>query len=384
MAHYLICDLNIQKKGHYIGYNQYIINGVAKIKNSGLNTIYSFLYNSEAEKFLNFPSEITGDVHFLNDNCWQNLSTNDKIKLFKKVIKKGSELKIDHLIFMDLDQYQFPIFVSKFDFKLSGILFRPHHRITHSSDTISSKLSSGVKRVKKIIAEKFLTLKKEVENVFILNDEEGVVFLNKFHRTHQFKFLQDPIFSYPSALNSHKADETVKFLIFGSMNERKNITTIINAFAATTFKVKTELLIVGHSEQEYLTYLNTLVGSLSNITANKNIIINAGFVTDEEMDNYFHSTTVCLLIYKDFYGSSGLLGRAALHKKKVVGANVGLLKELIDKNSLGITCDPKSENEISKALNAIIEKEFPEDKFQKFYEAYSPEIFFKTLLQLNV
>ncbi|MGN6646930.1 MAG: glycosyltransferase [Cytophaga sp.] len=383
MTHYLICDLNIQKKGHYIGYNQYIINDIAKLKGS-TDRKYSFLYNEEAKHFLSFPDILKEDVHFLDDNCWSNISMKEKISLFKKAVTIANELHADHLIFMDLDQYQFPIFRTAFSFKLSGVLFRPHHRIMHSSDTFKSKLASRIQRIKKIIAEKFLISKKNVENVFILNDEEGVKFLNKFHNTNQFKFLQDPIFSYPSSLKSYEEDGVVKFLIFGSMNERKNITTIVKAFAATNFTTKAELLIVGHAEQSYLTYLHELVSNLPGIHADKKITIKSGFVTDEEMDNYFHSATVCLLIYKDFYGSSGLLGRAALHNKKVIGANVGLLKELIEKNSLGITCDPKSETEISKALIEILDKDFPSENFQRFFETYSPETFFKTLLQLRI
>ena len=381
--HYLICDLNIQNKGHYIGYNQYILNSISTASGQQNDRVYSFLYNSEARELLTFPESVKAHVHFIDDNCWSNPAMKDKIALFKKAVTAANDLKIDHMIFMDLDQYQFPIFISPFTFKLSGILFRPHHRITFSSDTFSARVASKIQRMKKIIAEKFLTTKKQVENIFILNDEEGVKLLNQYHKTQQFKYLQDPIFSYPSSLQSNNASEAFKFLIFGSMNERKNITTIIKAYDAAQFKIKTELLIVGHAEKSYLTYLNELVNGLNTTGSQKTINIKSGFVTNEEMDNYFHDSNACLLIYKDFFGSSGLLGRAALHKKKVVGANVGLLKQLIEKNNLGITCDPKSEEEISIALNKIIDVEFPTENFDSFYHSYSPDTFFKTLLLLN-
>jgi len=378
---YLICDLNIQQKGHYIGYNQYIINGISEFNDSTSSRVYSFLYNKEAKEHLEFPDSIENKVHFLDDNCWKNLSLKEKIILFKKVVSVANELKTDHLIFMDLDQYQAPIFLTVFSFKLSGILFRPHHRITYSSNTFSSKISSRIQRAKKIFAEKLLVSKKQVENIYILNDEEGVSILNKHHHTNQFKYLLDPIFSYPSALKTTKESGVFRFLIFGSINERKNITAIINAYEATDFNIATELFIVGSAEATYVAYLNNLIADLKTINDYKRIIVKAGFVTNEEMDNYFDSSDVCLLIYKDFYGSSGLLGRASLHKKKVVGANVGLLKELIEQNKLGITCDPKSEVEISKALNTIVELNFKAQDFESFYQKYSPENFLKTLLQ---
>ncbi|MBC7451408.1 MAG: glycosyltransferase [Cytophagales bacterium] len=379
--HYLVCDLNIQKKGHYIGYNQYILNTIAKLEEEHPDKHYSFLYNSEAKEYLDFPEYTSGRIHFLNDNCWSNTSMRDKIVLFKKVIASANQLKTDHLIFMDLDQYQFPIFISSFSFKLSGILFRPHHRITFSNNSLSSRVSSRIQRLKKILAEKLLTTKKEIEHIYILNDEQGVQHLNRFHKTTQFTYLKDPIFSYPSSLQTAKDNKIIKFLIFGAINERKNITAILKAYDTAHFTDETELLIVGSSDKSYLVYLNNLIQSLTTINNRKRITLKADFVSNEEMDNYFHQSDVCLLIYKDFYGSSGLLGRAALHKRKVIGANVGLLKELIEQNTLGITCDPNSVEDISKSLTAIVHLQLEDKNFESFYQQYSPETFIRTLLQ---
>ncbi len=121
--------------------------------------------------------------------------------------------------------------------------------------------------------------------------------------------------------------------------------------------------------------------SMTSLGEHKKLLINASFVSNEEMDNYFSDSDACLLIYKDFFGSSGLLGRAALHKKKVIGANVGLLHELISKNKLGITCDPSSVEEISKALLKVIDIHPEPVVFDDFYKSYSPEIFLQTLLR---
>ncbi|HSZ24902.1 MAG TPA: hypothetical protein VK766_04255, partial [Cytophagaceae bacterium] len=87
-----------------------------------------------------------------------------------------------------------------------------------------------------------------------------------------------------------------------------------------------------------------------------------------------------LLIYKNFFGSSGLLGRAALHTIKVIGPNVGLLKELITDNDIGITCDPENIETIAESLKNIYDIKVPHYSFQKFYLKYSPEMFLKTLL----
>ena len=380
MINYLICDLNIQKKGHYIGYNQYILTTILKLDEVYPDRKYSFLYNSEAKEYLDLPLNVADDVHFIDDNCWSSPSLKDKIRLFTKIVTIANQLKTDHLIFMDIDQYQFPIFITKFRFKFSGILFRPHHRITNSDPKFFSRIVTSIKRTKKVVAEKLLVLTKKVENIYILNDEEGVELLNKFHKTKQFKYLQDPIFSYPSSLQDAKRTDSYKFLIFGAINERKNITAIIKAYDSTSFPIETELLIVGSIDDVYLNYLNSLIKEMPTLGSYKKILLKSGFVTNEEMDNYFHQTNVCLLIYKDFYGSSGLLGRAALHKKKVIGPNVGLLKQLIEKNKLGTTCDPDNVLSISEALLEITNKDFDENHFESFYKNYSPNTFIKTLL----
>jgi glycosyltransferase involved in cell wall biosynthesis len=376
----LICDLNIQKKGHYIGYNQYILSNIHTLEAQFPGNSYSFLYNEEAKQHLDFSSINQSRIHFVNENCWSCKTLSDRKRLVKTATDKATALQCDHLIFMDLDQYQLPIFLTRFSSKLSGVLFRPHHRIQNSNTSFSSKISTSLQRYKKILAEKFLTYTKNVENIFILNDKDGVAKLNAFHGTTKFKYLPDPIFAYPSVRKQLLKSEAFKFLIFGAINERKNITAIIKAYDQTSFPCATELHIVGSSDQAYLSYLQDLLKSLPSIDDRKKVVINSSFVTNEEMDNYFSDTDVCLLIYKDFFGSSGLLGRAALHKKKVIGANVGLLNELISQNKLGITCDPASVTEISKALLRILELHPEPEVFDDFYKSYSPELFLKTLL----
>jgi len=377
--HYLICDVNIKEQGHYIGYNQYIVDNIEKLENKNPRIQYSFLYNKEADQLLDFPAHVKERVYFLNENGWTSPSTANRIKLFKKITSFASEHNIDHVILMDLDQYQLPIFLTPGRFKISGVLFRPHHRIKPSNSSFTASLKSKLQRFKKIIAEKLLINTKSMDTIFILNDEEGVKLLNQTHNCIKFKYLADPVFSYPSTI-SNNSNPTYKFLIFGAINERKNITAILKAYDLANFNRETELLIVGSAEEIYIQNIREIISSLTTVGPKKSISVKAGFVSNNEMDYYFSSCNVCLLIYKDFYGSSGLLGRASLHKKKVIGANVGLLNELISKNNLGITCDPNNIHDIAKALEEIIEVNIDAACFENFYLSYSPETFINTLL----
>ncbi len=384
----LICDVNIKKEGHYIGYNQYILDNFIEIEKNQNQLYFTFLYNSEAKQLLHISSEVSERVHYIEVEHGKGFLKSN-VLIFNKIKKHISDYGISSMVFLDLDKYQLGLAVTKFDCTISGILFRPHHRINSSNTSLAARTNTFIKRWKKIVSEKLLLSNEKVNKVFILNDNEGVKVLNQKHRTNAFKYLTDPIFCYNvprdrSTFNINSTNNIHTFLIFGAINERKNITNIIKAYALTNLKVRSKLLIVGPGKQEYIQELNNLVESLQILKdGHKTIEIKNEFVSNEEMDNYFSMSDTCLLIYKNFFGSSGLLGRAALHNLKVIGPNVGLLKEIISENELGITCDPENVDEISTSLNKSVDLQIPQSTFQQFYEQYSPEQFIKTLLTSN-
>jgi glycosyltransferase involved in cell wall biosynthesis len=381
----LVCDVNIKKKGHYIGYNQYLLNNFKEIEETHHTLNYIFLFNPEAKHLLNINHDITDRVYFL-ENAHMKESFINRIKVFRKVSKFASEHKVTSTIFMDLDKYQLAIALTKLSCTISGILFRPHHRITSSNAT--SKAKTFLKRSKKKIAEYLLLSNKKLNRVFILNDSEGAEMLNKKYDTNIFQYLSDPIFKYGELMNKREMigeKPIYTFLVFGALNERKNITNIIKAYELAGFPYKTKLLIIGPGETDYVSYLNTLVNNLKSIgNGNKTIEIKNEYVSNEEMEYYFSTSDACLLLYKNFYGSSGLLGRAALHHLKVIAPNVGLLHQMVTQNNIGITCDPENIEMIADSLQLINNFNVQESSFQQFYQEYSPKKFIKTLLTLNL
>jgi hypothetical protein len=371
MNRILVCDINIKKQGHYIGFNQYILDHFLQIEKTNPGIHFSFLYNREAQHLLqvneSFPQRI-----FYIDRYPKNSAINRYLMLLKiKKIAVGN--KADHLLFMDLDQYQLPFFLIKFPVNISGILFRPHHRIT-----------SSYRRIKKRISEKLIAKKKSFKNIYILSDAEGVGLLNNIHRAECFTFLPDPIFNYlhPSdyALFKKKKSAVFQYLVFGSINERKNISNIISAYGKANIPFASELLIMGPAKNEYAAYLNNIIAGIDSIdNIRKKVKIKNDFVTNKEMDLAFCHANVCLVIYKDFFGSSGVLGRASLHHLKVIGPNAGLLQKLIDGFKLGITADPDDINDIAKSMENIISFEINDADMNDFYTAHSPEKFLHSL-----
>jgi glycosyltransferase involved in cell wall biosynthesis len=374
----LICDVNIKAQGHYISYNQYLLDHYRSIELKYPRARVSFLFNREAKSHLSFKSEIAGKVSFI-DLPGEN-TMYKRYMTVKKVKKFCVENRIDHLLFLDLDQYQLPLYIVRFRLNISGILFRPHHRIASSNQALSAKFITGLKKLRKRVAEKLFVKQSAIQNIFVLNDRDGVSLLNKIHHSSIFRYLPDPIFSYDG--NQMKnvlipgQSDVFRYLIFGSMSERKNITNIILAYDQIKLQRKTELLIVGPCSESYLVYLNDLIAGLITIDGlHKSIILRKEFVTNEQMNHYFSISDVCLLIYKDFFGSSGLLGRSALYNKRVIGPNTGLLRELIFDYKMGLIADPMDVQDIARSLAKIMKFNIDCSELQKFYENHSPDKF---------
>lgn len=383
----LVCDLNIQKAGHWLSYNQYIVDNFKKIESENPQLHVMFLFNKDASGLVVSNECVKSRLHFIDENLTFYSNLKDRYFLFRKVKHFAAENQIDHLIFMDLDRFQLPIFLVLFKFTLSGILFRPHHRIELLKNDSGHFFSGRLKRYKKLIAEKLLVFKKQVKNIFILSDTQGVKFLNKLHRSQLFKYLPEPVFTYSKICTTadYKKQEPYRFLIFGSFDDvRKNVTNILMAYDRAEFSVDTEIMLCGPSTSEFIEHLNSLAKTLPSIdNKKKKLSINVGFYSGIEMDRFFSMSDVCLLIYKNFYGSSALLGRSALHKIKVIGPNVGLLNEIIQQYGLGLTCDPDNVEEIVKALNTIQQFSLDDEKIENFNRTNSPEVFLKTLLEAD-
>lgn len=380
MKRVMVCDINIEQKGHYIGYNQYLLDNYKKVENADKDLYIYFLYSFEAHSLLNTKEVSQDRIMFFANNEINRNSYKGRSVILKKILTICTNKNIDLLLLLDLDQYQLPIFLSSIKVSISGILFRPHHRIHPSNNSIVSLFSTRLKRLKKIILERLLLSRGFMKSIFILNDKDGVSYLNNKYKKKIFKYLPDPIFTYGSTiLNNEKA--SYSFLIFGAISERKNISNIIKAYDLASFNVDSDLSIVGTGEFTYQTYVENLIASCKNIDgSNKKVIIKNEFVSDTEMETYFAHTDVCLVIYKDFYGSSGLLGRAALHGKKVIGPNVGVIAEIIKKYRLGAICDPNNVLDIAYQLSNINSLVLENYAGNIFYEEHKPDTFLKVLL----
>lgn len=109
----------------------------------------------------------------------------------------------------------------------------------------------------------------------------------------------------------------------------------------------------------------------------KNISIENRYVSNEEMEYLFSSCDIVMMVYKNFFGSSGVLGRAAKYEKKVIVSKGGLIESLVKRYKLGISI----ESNYSNLVDAIkkLEQISLQPKFSEYLSAKTPQNFAKTI-----
>jgi len=383
----LICELNIDITGHYVGHSQYILDHIQEIEQQQENKTYYFLFNRKGRDLLKFNEFTASRVSFLDELSARKKRLVERNAIARKIRNFCISKDIDDIILMELDKNQISLYLANFDCRLSGILFRPSHRLAPTDEGLKNAIFNTLVRTKKKFADALLVKNKAVSNIFLFNDREGVDTMNKLYKTSKFRYLPDPI--YPIDINESLSNKipfsksTFKLLIFGALDERKNITNVLKAFNEATFDTDAELLLVGHSNEQYQDYLKNLISSLPSIdNKHKRVYIRPEFVSDQEMDYYFSVTDVVIIVYKDFFGSSGLMGRATLHKKKVLGADTGLIGHLLTKHRIGLTADPYSVKSIAASMRAIYNFELDAEQCDMFNKQHSPDAFLKQLIAI--
>jgi len=377
----LICDLNISRSGHNASYAQYIVDNLTV--NSGEQI--SFFFNSTARIMIDISKSMVAEEHFIftqRDFIQDNLVGRLKFREWNLIKSLAAELGIDHLFILDLTRYEIQISRSTLPYKISGIEFRPSHRIRASNGSFPIRLQAKLQRLKRIFFESILLRSKSLTNVFILNDETGVNQLNRRYHTGVFKHLVDPVFDYNKLNNDAivklpKINKNkVKLLLFGAMDWRKNIQNIFNALSLLDPSMHPTicLLIIGKVPEYYLNEFHIMLTEFQSRSPLIEVIVVNDFVSNNHMEYYFEISDISLLVYAKFYGSSGLVGRAAKYGIISLVSNVGLMAEMCVNYRLGYVCDPNSPVDIKeKILLAFsdVQKKIKIDGF-KFISDHSP------------
>ena len=324
----LVCDLGVQLRGHNLGYIQNIINLLHEQEKINGREIV-FLFNAVAQGYLTpkFKNSSINTFYITNeenDTLEQYNEQAERRTAEWKLIKKyASPHHIDEVLILEFAQYQLSIAAETTPFKVSGIYFRPHYRIETIGTGLNNRIKYWLWRQKKFVLEYYMCRNKNLHNIFILNDEKAVIKMNN-KLGDNFRYLPDPIYDYEPVVinirqnyNIHK--DRFIFLIFGAIDERKNIEIILKSFEKLSPQLasKATLLIVGRVKSDYKKTLNSAVNHLIGVQPLLQVVNDDRFIEDGEMETLFSQCDVPLLLYRDFFVSSGLLGIAAKYNKIV-------------------------------------------------------------------
>ncbi len=288
-----------------------------------------------------------------------------------------NKIKPTHCLLMDFDLFQIPLgFKLRFKFPLViyGIYFRPFLEVGRRI-TLRDGLSRYIQYTRKRMIFALSLQNPHLSCLFSLDP-----YFAKSYSSSKSRILplpdgveiQDPSLSSNVMKKRLGVEQPRRFvLFFGSIAKRKGIFEVLDAInlLADHDQQKLCMVVVGKVAHLDKDLLSGRISGLKRYT-NVQFITEFRFVSDTEMTNLFFASDLVLLPYLHHVGSSGVLVRAALSGKPVLGCNFGLIGRYIRDYELGLSV--KSDrpleiaNGISKWLNAPEEFPFNAVKAQDF------------------
>jgi glycosyltransferase involved in cell wall biosynthesis len=384
----LICDFNVGPYGHNLGYIQ---NFYQYIKSNPDERQYIFLLNPKAREVFKIQTKVANiKVEFLEESLFNSFDVNNNKfqNQWNYIVEYGTKNNVSRLILMMFDAYQNCIGNSTTPFKISTIYFLAYYRMSKPKAGLIEKTQLWIRKMRKKWIVRRALKNLNLDRIYILNDEKAVEEGNRTIKN-VFRYLSDPILDYPKKENliireKHQiSNEKVIFLIFGAIDERKNVTNLLKAFQKISKEnsSKSALLIIGKVEKEFINQFEKLINETQNINSELQIITENRFVDDEEMESYFSQSDVILRMNLNYFNSSGVLGNAAKYNKPSLVSDYGLVAELTQTHKLGKLANPENIEEITIHLTEFIIN--PESRIiddSSFYKLHHKDNIYKTLL----
>lgn len=297
------------------------------------------------------------------------------------VCKYVKQFNAEEVFLLHFDVFQLALIFNRATFKISGILFIQLYRLRRV--TVPERL----RFIKKYLYTKLYVLNKSIRRVFILNDTEGVCYLNREFRTSIFKMLVDPIPEFvpkPSFNTFTRYGISVdrKILLHpGSIHPRKGTFEIVEAvnLLNKAERGKYVVLIVGRSSERLNAEIQFKIEELTN--KETPVIYDNSYISDEQLAAVFRDSFAVLIPYKNVASSSGILGHAALYRLPVLAPDVGLIGNMVSTNSLGVLIKEVSPSNIAMGIEQLEGFEVQEDKYVDFCTSRTIQAFANTILQ---
>ncbi len=385
----LFFDISIS--GHHSEYISHLVDYIHQNKFAGQEEFYFILNSDFKEKFSSIA---------LKANKCSNLSmlylTANELKKCEKgnIIKKSftnyrvmdsyaKKLEVDHVVLLNFNPFQLAFVFFKPLYSVSGILFLQFYRM--SKNNWKSKL----KYYKKYYLTKFYSQNKSLKEVFILNDDKSVNFLNGEFKTSIFTMLADPIpelsplkdFNIYDYYGIHKNRKV--FLHIGALGDRKGTFEILESAKYISVKEQNEvaILLVGKASEQEAELIGQKVVKASSESAVV-VLWDNQFISSQMMKSLFDQCTAVLIPYKNAEASSGILGHATAAGKCVIATKSGLLQEIVNDNKLGILIEKVDSASIARAIEKSRYHQINHQLSKSFVESHTPILFAKNVLSI--
>ena len=375
---YLIFEY--QYEGHYIEYIRHIL-WYAK-EYQPCDEFHIVVPNKYEKHLDSFPTSDKIFFHFLSDKILKRLSKTGKLSIIthsfvrcRTVAEYIKHYNIDKTILITSINYLFGIgLIIPQNSYISAIEYIiPRHR----PDNISS-----LKKLEDRFRMWTYSHTKQLKNIFLLNDEDSAEIYNNNYRTSKFKFLPDPI---DCIVNSNEysaiSNRRITILHAGRFRKEKGTFDIFEALRLLddNERSKFKFILCGESiVPEDNERAKKEILDLSNIM---DVEYHPGFVSEKFLHNLYVRSDYVLMPYHNYFQSSGNLGHAASYRKPVIGPGDGLLGNLIEKYSLGITLESLDATGIVKALRKILTSSNSKSyRFNDYVRRCSPYDFSRILL----
>ena len=144
-------------------------------------------------------------------------------------------------------------------------------------------------------------------------------------------------------------------LVYGTISERKNISTLISILEKTPIDSREDfcLFIVGKCDEETKLLLQS--ENARQLQNESRLFVIDRFVDNEEEIGVFKASDSVWLVYNNFIGMSGVLIQAGKMKKPVISCDSGLIGWNTIKYKLGICVKQDNPTEIIKSIQEIKE-----------------------------
>jgi glycosyltransferase involved in cell wall biosynthesis len=396
---------DLEFTGHHANYIRYIINywGQSQSKNTLTIVVspefvlrhHEILEQIRKDNLINisFQEILPQEAKLLNTSSRIGRALR-RIREWRLLCKYARALNADHCLVMYIDKLQLPVILGlRSPCPISGIYFQPsfHYKKISIEKQNKNQKSSSLFTWKDIRDYVFLqkaNLHPQIIYLFTL-DPYAVKYIQENFKGFDCIHLPDPVeqirLDIPDNIECDISNSRVSLLIFGSLDERKGISKILDALEALHIETCKKICIffVGQLHDSMKNYLPSRIKYL---TEKKDVkfVCDFSYVSEETALKYFRKSDFILALYQKHIGMSGILLLSAAAQKPVISQSYGLMGKLVNEYRLGMTVDSTQVNEISRTIEQIISGESDcycdQDKMFEFVQINSAKKFSRTIV----